>query len=126
MDDDKKINENDINKREDNTFKIIGDNGEEIECEILFTYCDEKTGKNYIAYTDNTFDEDENTKVFASIFNLEEENPILLPIETEKEWNLIEQILTTISNKNNDDNQNNIEVLDDSLTNEILELLNYE
>lgn len=83
--------------KQENTFTIVNDNGEEIKCEILFTYEDEKTKKNYMAYTDNTLDEEGNTKVYASIFNPEEENPVLLPIETEEEWKLIEGILTSLS-----------------------------
>ena len=43
---------------QDNTFTIVNDEGKEIKCEVLFTYEDEKTKKNYIAYTDNTLDEE--------------------------------------------------------------------
>ena len=50
-----------------------------------------------MAYTDNTLDDEGNTKVYASIFNPEEENPVLLPIETDEEWKLIEGILTSLS-----------------------------
>lgn len=83
--------------KQENVFTIVNDNGEEIKCEILFTYEDEKTKKNYMAYTDNTLDEEGNTKVYASIFNPDEENPVLLPIETEEEWKLIEAILSSLS-----------------------------
>lgn len=86
-------------ENKETTFTIIGDNGEEIKCEILFTYEDEKTKKNYIAYTDNTTDEEGNTKVYASIYNPEEENPVLLPIESEEEWKIIEGILTSLSSE---------------------------
>ena len=86
-------------ENKETTFTIIGDNGEEIKCEILFTYEDEKTKKNYIAYTDNTEDEEGNTKVYASIYNPEEENPVLLPIESEEEWKIIEGILTSLSSE---------------------------
>lgn len=84
-------------QKQDNIFTIVNDSGEEIKCEILFTYEDEKTKKNYMAYTDNTLDEEGNTKVYASIFNPEEENPVLLPIETDEEWKLIEGILSSLS-----------------------------
>ena len=43
-------------ERQDNVFTIVNDNGEEVKCEVLFTYEDEKTKKNYMAYTDNTVD----------------------------------------------------------------------
>ena len=32
------------------TFKIIGDDGKEIECEVLFTFESDETKKNYIVY----------------------------------------------------------------------------
>ncbi len=88
---------NNQEQAQDNTFTIVNDEGKEVKCEILFTYEDEKTKKNYIAYTDNTTDEEGNTKVYASIFNPNEENPVLLPIETEEEWKLIEGILNSLS-----------------------------
>ena len=75
------------------TFKILGDNGQEIECEVLFTFESDETKKNYIVYIDNTLDEQGNTKVYASIYNPNEENTNLIPIETEKEWKIIETIL---------------------------------
>lgn len=89
---------NNENQTKDNVFTIINDEGKEVKCEILFTYEDEKTKKNYIAYTDNTTDEEGNIKVYASIFNPEEENPVLIPIETDEEWKLIEGILASLSN----------------------------
>ena len=80
------------------TFKVMNEEGKEVECEVLFTFESEETKKNYIVYTDNTTDEEGNTKVYASIFNPEEENPVLLPIETDEEWKLIEGILSSLSN----------------------------
>ena len=75
------------------TFKIIGEDGKEVECEVLFTFESDETKKNYIVYTDNTLDEQGNTKVYASIYTPNEENTNLIPIETEKEWRIIETIL---------------------------------
>ncbi len=89
-----------MENKQDNTFTIINDNGEEVQCEVIFTYTNEETGVDYIAYTDYTIDEDGNTKVYASIFNPEEENPILLPIETDEEWDLIEGILESLMDDN--------------------------
>ena len=75
------------------TFKIFDDNGKEIECEVLFTFESDETKKNYMVYTDNTQDEAGNTKVYASIYYPEEEGVRLDPIETDKEWKIIETIL---------------------------------
>ncbi len=81
------------------TFKVINDEGVEVECEVLFTFESEETKKSYMVYTDNTSDESGNTKVYASIYNPEEKEPKLIPIETEKEWNIIEKILEQLQEK---------------------------
>ena len=86
-------------KSEEMTFKVLSDEGKEIECEVLFTFESEETGKNYIVQTDNSIDEDGNTKVFASIYNPDEDETKLLPIETEKEWRIIETILEELQNE---------------------------
>ena len=86
-------------KDETMTFKVINDEGQEVECEVLFTFESEETKKNYIVYTDNTIDEEGNTKVFASIYNPDEDETKLLPIETEKEWKIIETILEELQNE---------------------------
>ena len=83
-------------KEEQMKFKVIDDNGKEIECEVLFTFESDETGKNYIVYTDNTTDEQGNTKVYASIYTPNEENLNLTAIETEKEWKIIETILNEL------------------------------
>lgn len=82
-----------------NEFEIFNDRGEKIICNALFTFESDETGKNYIVYTDNTIDELGNKKVYASTYNPEEENPVLGPIETEKEWNIIEDILNKLQPK---------------------------
>ena len=79
-----------------NKFTVIDDKGNEIECEVLFTFENEETSKNYIVYTDNTFDGHGNTKVYAAIFEPSEEHMKLTAIETEKEWRIIESILETL------------------------------
>lgn len=91
----------------ENTFKILDIDGKEIEFEILFTFESDETHKNYMVYTDNTVDEEGNTKVYASVFVPEKEPLELLPVETEREWKVIETILTTISEENKKDNEEN-------------------
>ena len=84
---------------EEMTFKMVDENGKEKECEVLFTFESEETYKNYMVYTDHTQDEAGNTKVFASTFDPNDPNSKLLPIETEKEWNIIKTILAEIQNE---------------------------
>ena len=84
----------------ENTFKVIDKDSKEIEFEILFTFESDETKKNYMVYTDNTKDEQGNTKVYASVFNPDAEVLELLPVETEREWKIIETIITSITEEN--------------------------
>ena len=86
-------------KDETMTFKVIYDEGKEVECEVVFTFESDETKKNYIVYTDNTVDEEGNTKVYASIYNPDQDETKLLPIETDKEWKIIETILEELQNE---------------------------
>ena len=81
---------------EQNSFKVINDQGQEIVCDVLFTFDSEETNKSYIVYTDNSTDAEGNVQVFASIYDPKQENPKLDPIETDAEWKIIETILNTL------------------------------
>ncbi len=91
----------------ENTFKILDKDGKEIEFEILFTFESDETSKNYMVYTDNTLDNDGNTKVYASVFNPSSDPLELLPVKTEREWKVIETILGSIMEENKKDKEEN-------------------
>lgn len=91
---------------EDSKFTIIDENGQEVTYEILFTFESEETNKNYIAYTDNKKDAEGNVQVYASIYYPEESKTRLEPIQTDKEWKIIETILNTIQEEIKDNNNN--------------------
>lgn len=79
-----------------NQFTMIDEKGNEIVYDVLFTFESEETNKNYIVYTDQSKDEKGNIQVYASIYDPENPNSKLEPIETEKEWKVIETILETL------------------------------
>lgn len=82
---------------EKNTFTVVNDQGQEITCYVLFTFESDETHKNYVVYTDNSVDSNGKIQVFASIYNPEEKDgTTLLPIETDKEWKIIETILSSL------------------------------
>lgn len=72
---------------ESNTLFVRDENGKEKEMEILFTFEDEATHKNYVIFQDP---DDEDGEVFASAYDADGN---LLPIETEGEWAMIEEVL---------------------------------
>lgn len=93
---------NDSQLMEDFKFYALDDEGNEFECEALFMFDSPAYNKSYIVYTDNSLDEDGNTKVYASSYNPDSLKAMpgnelvsldLTPIETEEEWQIIEDIL---------------------------------
>ena len=87
-----------IMKEERITFKITGEDGVDTEYEVLLTFESNETNKSYMLYTDNTLDEEGNVKVYASIYEPKEDgsidpNTTLKPVESDKEWKIIETIL---------------------------------
>ena len=92
---------------EENKFKIIDKNGKEVESEVLFTFESDETKKNYMVYTDNTKDNNGNTRVYASVFNPNKEPLELLPVETEREWKVIETILQSIQEESKNEKEEN-------------------
>lgn len=81
------------------TFKITLEDGKTVDCEVFCTFVGKETKKNYMIYTDNTFDEEGNQKCYAGIYDPEKLaqglEQSLLPIETEEEWQMVEEILNT-------------------------------
>ncbi len=89
------------------SFKIINDKGEELSCDVLFTYEDNKLNKNYIVFTDNTTDENGQIKVYANTFDPTGKDLSLGKIETEEEWDNISKLLSDLNEKVDDANVKN-------------------
>ena len=86
----------------DGKITIKDKDNKDIDCDVLFTFDSDKTNKNYIVYTDNTKDEEGNLKVYANTYNKDNSGELGL-IETEEEWNIVEQILDSINKKEESD-----------------------
>ena len=72
-------------------------NGKEKECDVLFTFDSDKTDKSYIVYTDNSLDELGNIRVYANTYEKNKDMGNLGEIKTNEEWNIIEQIFSSIN-----------------------------
>ncbi len=86
-------------KKENGKFTIINKEGVEVEFDTLFTFDNEETKKNYIVYTDNTTDDAGSVRVYASVYDPSGENKSLMDIETQKEWDVISDILSKLESK---------------------------
>lgn len=77
----------------DEILLIPDENGEEKEYSILLTFDIESKNKSYVLYTDYAKDEDENLKIFASIYD-EEWN--LSPLEDSDEIEFINNYIKNL------------------------------
>ena len=73
---------------------FIDEEGNEILCEILFTFESEEFNKSYVLfYPVSNEDEDDIEVMAASYVPNENGEGDLQPIETDEEWDLIEDVL---------------------------------
>ena len=77
-----------------NSLYVKDENGNEKRMTILFTFDNEVTKKQYVVFKDPEQDEDE---VYASAYD---ENGQLLPIETDEEWEMVEEVINTFVEDN--------------------------
>ena len=66
----------------ENYFTIIKDD-KKVKCNVLFTF--NNNNINYIVYKDDT------NQIFASRYIIENNTPILKPIENNSEWDIIDK-----------------------------------
>ncbi|MDA1477377.1 DUF1292 domain-containing protein [Bacillus sp. CLL-7-23] len=76
---------------------IVDDKGNEQLCEVLFTFDSDQFDKSYVLYYPVEAQEDEEIEIHASSFvpNEDGEDGELMPVETDEEWELIEETLNT-------------------------------
>lgn len=68
-------------------------NGENIKYKILYVFTSIETEKKYIIYTDETFDENNNLNLFASILNKSKPNNIE-DITNDEDWQIVESFIS--------------------------------
>ena len=81
-------------------FTVTDQQGKTVEYEILFTFDSEETKKSYIVFTDNSEDEVGNIVTYAAVYDKNGETLELQDIETDEEWDLIENLLANIDEAN--------------------------
>ncbi len=80
---------------DDKTLRIIDESGQEHDYEIVLTFRSDETGKNYVVYKEMDDDSDE---VYAAEYTEEDDDGgRLRPIETDAEWDMIEEVLESFA-----------------------------
>lgn len=81
----------------ENQLVFVDENQNEVLCDILFTYESEEFGKSYVFFSPvSSEDEDGNREVAVASFKQTEEGMgELEPVETDEEWDLLEEVLAS-------------------------------
>jgi uncharacterized protein YrzB (UPF0473 family) len=78
-------------ERQPEFFTVTDENGKDIECEIIMTFDSDEFGKSYVVYQ---IVDDETGEYYAAAFNPEDgDEGKLFEVETEAEWDFIEEVL---------------------------------
>jgi uncharacterized protein YrzB (UPF0473 family) len=72
----------------DSVFYVTDENGESKQMQILFTFMDERSEKNYVVFVDPS--DEESDEIFASGYA---SDGSLIPIETDEEWEMVNEVL---------------------------------
>ena len=88
---------------------IVDENGNETLCEVLFTFESEEFGKSYVLYYPIGAEEDDNedVEIHASAFipSEDDEGGELAQIETDAEWEMIEEMLRAFEEEQDEEDE---------------------
>ena len=78
-------------------MKIVSDDGSSEEVEVVFAFEFKDNTKEYVIYTKNERDEDNNITIYVSNVDRSNGETKLLGVETEEEWNRIKDVLRELA-----------------------------
>lgn len=87
-------------EEETKKIKIIGENGE-FEVEPMVQFALTKFNKEYIIYTKNEVDENDNVTIYVSeVVKSDNGDTVLKGVETDEEWTAIKEVLKEVARSN--------------------------
>ena len=78
-------------------MSIVSDDGSVEEVEVILAFEFKDTKKEYVVYTKNEKDENGNVTVYVSYIDRSSDNPKLLGVDDEEEWNKVKDVLRELS-----------------------------
>ncbi|UCZ55258.1 DUF1292 domain-containing protein [Bacillus shivajii] len=86
--------------QDDDRIVIPDENGEEHLFQVLFTFDVDATGHSYMVLAPEGSNDSEDDEIEVHAFRYEEpegEDLALYPIESDEEWNMVEELLNTFT-----------------------------
>lgn len=91
-----------MENQKQNQLVFIDEKGEEVLCNILFTFDSDEFNKSYVLFypVGDLDDDDDQVEVAAASYVPEKDGSVgeLFAIETDEEWALIEEVLASFDN----------------------------
>ena len=82
---------------EKNMMSIVADDGSTEEVEVILAFEFKDTKKEYVVYTKNEKDENDNITVYVSYVDYSTGEARLQGIDDEEEWNKVKDVLRELS-----------------------------
>lgn len=96
----------DKNMENEKQLVYVNEKGDEVLCEILFTFDSKEFGKNYVLFYPIENSEDEEIEIMAAAYaSTDNGDGELIPIESDEEWALIEEVLQSFNEEDEDDEE---------------------
>ena len=86
-----------MENQERKMMSIVTEDGSVEEVEVILAFEFKNTKKEYVIYTKNERDENDNITVYVSHVDRSSGEPQLLGVEDEEEWNRIKDVLRELS-----------------------------
>ena len=78
-------------------MSIVADDGSVEEVEVILAFEFKDTKKEYVIYTKNERDENDNVTVYVSHIDRSSGEPKLVGVDDEEEWNRVKDVLRELS-----------------------------
>lgn len=84
-------------QNEKKVMSIVSNDGAIEDVEVILAFEFKDNNKEYVVYTKNEKDENENVTVYVSNIDRSGDEPKLVGVENENEWNKIKDVLRELS-----------------------------
>lgn len=88
------MNNQEVDKK---VMSIVSEDGSIEEVEVILAFEFKDTNKEYVIYTKNEKDENDNVTVYVSNVDRSSGEPKLLGVDDEEEWNRVKDVLRELS-----------------------------
>ena len=77
-------------------ISTILSNGTKVEYNVILTFKSNINNKNYVIYTDNTYDQNKKLRFYAAIYDPTQSTPYIGEPTTKEEWSEITNIVDNV------------------------------